>query len=110
MKVFALEVLRFTSPLMSDVRAADVARQVRRSSLGALANYRAAGRGRSRREFASKLAVALEEIDETQLWLEILRDANLAGQCDLTQVISEADELTRILSRSYQTASQPRRP
>lgn len=106
LKAHALQILKLTGPLMSDVRSSDVARQVRRSALGALANYRAAGRGRSGREFCAKLGVALEECDETELWLEILRDANLAAGRDLTPLLVEAGELTRILSRSYQTASK----
>lgn len=36
------------------------------------ANYRAALRSRYKAEFFSKLSIAVEETDETEMWLDIL--------------------------------------
>lgn len=35
-------------------------------------NYRVALRGRSKREFYSKLSIVVEETDETEAWLDLL--------------------------------------
>jgi four helix bundle protein len=40
------------------------------------ANYRAACRARSDKEFISKMNIVLEEADETVFWLEIILDKN----------------------------------
>jgi len=48
-----------------------------RSASSVAANYRAACRARSKAEFVAKLSIAVEEADETVLWLELIRDGGL---------------------------------
>jgi four helix bundle protein len=43
------------------------------------ANYRAVGRARSRAEFVSKLAIVIEEADETVFCLELLADSAIVS-------------------------------
>ena len=49
-------------------------RQLLRSGTSVAAHIREASRARSNEEFTSKLGVALQEADETQMWLELLRE------------------------------------
>ena len=49
-----------------------------RAGTGLAANYRAACRARSRVEFASRMAVVVEEADETEFWLDILQSKGRA--------------------------------
>ena len=70
------------------------------------ANYRAACRGRSRREFIAKLGVAVEEADETVFWLELIERTGLSPSAALKTVRGEAQELRAILARSHRTARQ----
>jgi hypothetical protein len=48
------------------------------------------GRARSRREFLAKLAVVIEEADESAFWLELL-DAGLVPEIKLKALRSEAN-------------------
>src|SRR5262249_35247805 len=57
-----------------DIR--EMGRQLLRSGTSVAANYRARGRARSHKEFCSKLGVVVEEADESQLWLELLPEAD----------------------------------
>jgi four helix bundle protein len=41
------------------------------------ANYRAAGRSRSKADFISKIGIVVEEADETVFWLEMLADSGI---------------------------------
>lgn len=41
------------------------------------ANYRAALRGRSKAEFFSKLSIAVEEADETEMWIDLLIESKI---------------------------------
>ena len=68
------------------------------------ANYRAACRGRSRAEFASRLAIVEEEADESAYWLELIIEGQLMNRTRVEPLLREADELTRIFSRSVKTA------
>jgi four helix bundle protein len=74
------------------------------------ANYRAACRARSRREFAAKIGVVVEEADETYGWLALLVQTNLLTREVAQPAIDEADELTAIFSASFKTASRPPLP
>ena len=46
----------------------------------------------------------MEEVDESALWLEILREAEICSGTQTVPLWKEADELTRILVRSRETA------
>jgi four helix bundle protein len=58
MKQFAFDVVAITRSLPRSVSNGVLARQLLRAATSVAANYRSAGRARSRREFVSRLAVA----------------------------------------------------
>jgi hypothetical protein len=60
--------------------------------------------GRSRREFIAKLGIAVEEADESVFWLELLADTGMGPGGDQVMLRREAEELLKILARSYRTA------
>jgi four helix bundle protein len=68
------------------------------------AHYRAVCRAKSRADFINKLAGAIEEIDESALWLEILSESGICPATATMPLWREADELTRIFVRSRETA------
>lgn len=73
-------------------------RQLLRSATSVAAHVREASRARSADEFASKLGGALQEADETQLWLELLRET-CGVKLQLTQPLEkEASELIAIFT------------
>jgi four helix bundle protein len=63
-KGFALRVLKLIEQLPNTIGGRVLANQVARSATSVGSNYRAAGRARSRGEFASKLGTVAEEADE----------------------------------------------
>src|SRR6266850_1922801 len=69
---FAVRILRFVRTLPRDPATDAVVRQLARSSTSVSANYRAAGRARSRAEFIAKVGVVAEEADEAEHWLAVL--------------------------------------
>lgn len=78
--------------------------QILRSATSVAANYRSACRGRSAAEFASKVSIALEEADETGLWLELIGEGGLLSPARLKDLQQECNELTAILFTSQRTA------
>jgi four helix bundle protein len=68
------------------------------------AHYRAVCRAKSRADFTNKLSGAIEEVDESALWLEILSEAGICASSKTSPLWREADELTRIFVRSRETA------
>ena len=68
------------------------------------ANYRAAGRARSRAEFIAKIGTVVEEIDETVFWIEMLSDTGILPAAATKDLLAEANELLAIFAASQRTA------
>lgn len=101
---FAVRVLRMAENLPHNVSGQIVARQISRSGTSVAANYRAALRGKSRPDFINKIAIVLEEADETSFWIELAERANLVHQEKVRLLRSETEELVRIFSATKRTA------
>ena len=77
--------------------------QLLRAATGTAANYRAACRSRSAREFSARLSVCIEEVDEAELWLDIIETNGLGPLETVRQLRSEATQLRAIFARSRTT-------
>lgn len=100
---FAVRVLKMTGHLPRTAAGRAVAAQIARSGSSVAANYRAALRGKSRADFACKIATVLEAADETAFWLELSELAELLPAGKLKALREEAEELTRIFSATLNT-------
>ncbi|MCJ8154969.1 four helix bundle protein [Chryseobacterium sp. SSA4.19] len=61
------------------------------------ANYRAVTRARSDKERFAKLCIVVEEIDETQLWLEIIEELKYLDAEKISYQKSEYEELVKVI-------------
>ncbi len=107
-KKFAVDVIRFAKAIPKDHINDEIASQLTDAATSTAAHYRAVCRAKSRADFIHKLSGAVEEIDESALWLEILAEAGISPRTQTGPLWSEADELTRILVRSRETARASR--
>ena len=78
-------------------------RQLIRSSSSVGANYRAACRAKSRKDFINKLKIVEEEIDESMYWLELFSKAQDNDKERLDALWKEANELLAIIVSSIKT-------
>ena len=76
-KDFALRVIRLCSTLPKSGPPDVIGRQLVRCGTSVGAQYREAHRARSIAEFISKLESAIQELDETVYWIELLVDAKI---------------------------------
>jgi four helix bundle protein len=83
-------------------------RQLLRSGTSVAAHVREASRARSTAEFCSKLDGALQEADESQLWLELLRDDCEIRSEQLRNLLRETDELIAIFVSIVEKAKRDR--
>ena len=109
-KKFAVDVIRFAKTLPRDSINAQITAQLTDAASSVASNYRAVCRARSRADFINKLGITIEEADEAALWLEILAEAGIASQSAINSLWQEAEELTRILVRSRETARNRQSP
>ncbi len=78
--------------------------QLNKSSSSVGANYRAALRGKSSRDFINKLKIVEEEADESAFWLKMFRSILKDNQETLQRLNKEANEIVAIVVASIKTA------
>ena len=103
-KNFALQIVKFYVSLPKTTESQILGKQVLRSGTSVGAHYREATRARSTAEFISKIEGALQELEETIYWLELLSEAGILPSHQVHNHLREADELMRILVSSAKTA------
>lgn len=102
--VFSAKIMDLVEKLPETKAVCVVSDQILRSSSSVGANYRAAGRSKSLRDFINKLKIVEEEADETLYWLELLERRNVVPSEMLKPLIIEANELVSIFVASINTA------
>src|SRR5688500_10350826 len=96
-KRFAVDVVHLTRELPNTLDGRRIGQQFLDCGTSVAANYRSAGRARSRAEFIAKMGVVEEEADETLFWLELMIDSSLVTRQRAERLLKEADELTAIV-------------
>lgn len=81
-------------------------RQLIRCSSSVGANYRAALRGKSDKDFINKLKIVEEEADESMYWLEIFLEIEPKNKEEIKTLLKEATELLAITVTSIKTAKR----
>jgi four helix bundle protein len=107
-KQFALRIIKLYASLPKTTEAQILGKQVVRSGTSVGAHYREAKRARSTAEFISKVEVALQELDETIYWLELLCESEIVAETRLSSLRDEAEQLMKILVTSAKTAKKNR--
>jgi four helix bundle protein len=95
---FALRIIRLFNALPTNEVGRTIGKQVLRSGTSVGAHYREGVRSRSDAEIISKWGGALQELEETSYWLELLVEAELIPATQLIELMRECDELTAILT------------
>jgi len=106
LKKYAYRIVKLTDAIPNSITSKIIKNQTLRAGFSAAANYRSACRGYTKKAFASKLAIAFEEIDESVFWLEVIVDIKLLSLSRVELLIQEGEELTKILAQSLITANK----
>lgn len=101
---FARRIFTLCEVVRSRPGGHEPANQLQKAASSAAANYRAAARARSPKEFVAKLGVVNEESDEAVYWLEFIGNTALAMGDELKLLQVESRELRAIFAASYGTA------
>ncbi|HEY2761661.1 MAG TPA: four helix bundle protein [Pirellulales bacterium] len=105
-KSFALRIIKMYTKLPKSAVAEVLGKQVLRSGTSVGAHYREARRARSTAEFISKIEVAIQELDETTYWLDLIVSSEIISSGRLINLQKEAGELLAILVASVKTAKR----
>jgi four helix bundle protein len=95
---FAVGIVKTGRRLQLDRREWVLSKQLIRSGTSIGANIEEAIAAQSKKDFLSKMSIALKEARETHYWLRVIRDSGHANGVETEAHIPECQELIRLLS------------
>ena len=104
-KRFAHRCVKLALSLPETTLGKHIRGQLVRCSTSVAANYRATCLAQSQASFVSKISIVVEECDESEFWLEFVIDAELIPKEKVSDLMQEANELSRIFISSRKTIS-----
>lgn len=93
-KRFSIQIIDLVESMSFSIPKKVVSYQLVKAGTSVGANFRAAKRARSDKEFAAKIQIVLEEVDECCFWLEIIQEKKWM---DVDEYSKEGNELTAIM-------------
>jgi four helix bundle protein len=95
---FALRIVRLYTSLPKSTEAQVLGKQVLRSGTSVGANYREGHRAKSDPDIVNKFGSVLQELDETDFWLDLLVRAEIVSAQKASPLIKETNELIAIFT------------
>ena len=103
---FAKRVAKCYRFLLDKKKETILSKQILRSGTSIGANIREGLFAQSRKDFISKMNIALKEAGETDYWLEIIYSADYLTEVEYKSVKKDTDELVKMLSSIVKTTKE----
>ena len=103
-KHFAIRVIRLYQYLTDNKKEFVLSKQLLRSGTSIGANVREAGRAQSKKDFISKMNIALKEAAESEYWLELLYETDYLNEIEFKSITDDISELNRLLISIVKTS------
>jgi four helix bundle protein len=105
-KIFAHDCIKITGLFPNNYLSNHIKGQLIRCSTSVAANYRATCIAQSKASFIAKISIVIEEVDESNFWLEFALDEKLIQEDKVNYLLKESSELMAIFMASRKTASK----
>ena len=105
-KKFAVRIVNLYKYLCNDKKEYVLSKQILRSGTSIGANIAEAECGISKKDFLSKIYIALKECVETIYWLDLLYETGYIDERMYLSMKSDCDELRRMLYATTKTTSE----
>ncbi|QQS49609.1 MAG: four helix bundle protein [Acidobacteriota bacterium] len=106
---FAVRIIRLSARLPKTSAGIHIAGQILRSGTSPAPNYGEARGAESHADFVHKLGIVLKELNETSIWLRIIKQGEIFNSESMTEICEECGELSRIFTSSLKTARKVKR-
>ncbi|MDO4165491.1 MAG: four helix bundle protein [Bacteroides sp.] len=100
---FALRIVRMTRFLREEKQEFILSKQILRSGTAIGALVRESEFAQSRADFINKLSIALKETNETDYWLNLLKDSDYITDSSFNSIENDCGELIALLVSSIKT-------
>lgn len=95
---FAIRIVKLSQYLQNEKKEFILSKQVLRSGTAIGALVRESEYGQSKTDFIHKLSIALKEANETEYWLNILKDTGYIEEKLFISVSDDCKELLKIVN------------
>ncbi len=103
---FAIRIVRLHEYLCEDKRKYTLSKQLLRSGTSIGANISEAVQAQSKKDFVSKMNIALKECAETQYWIRLFAATNYLAKSESESILSDCVELGKLLTSIVKTSSE----
>ena len=103
---FAKRIAKLYRFLVDKKKETIMSKQILRSGTSIGANIREGLFAQSRKDFISKMNIALKEAGESDYWIEILYSADYLTEMEYKSLKNDNDELIRMLSSIVKTTKE----
>ncbi len=105
---FALATIKLYQSL-TNKKEFVLSKQLLRSATSIGANIEEATAGQSRADFLSKMSIASKEARESNYWLRLLRDSQIASAEEIQPLLIESESLIRILTAIVKSTAETKK-
>ena len=102
-KHFAVRIVRLYQYLCSEKKEFVLSKQLLRSGTSIGANLAESECAITRKDFLSKIYIALKECNETLYWLDLLQETGYLSQAEYLSIKSDCEEIRKMLSSTTKT-------
>ena len=106
---FAVAIIKLCSSLPKTQAGKHASGQLLRCGTSPAPNYGEARGAESRNDFVHKLRIILKELNETGIWLEIIRRSEMLSSGIVGPIKEECTELSKIIASSIQTVKRKKK-
>jgi four helix bundle protein len=100
---FAVRIVNLYKYLTADKKEYVMSKQILRCGTSIGANLAEAEYAITKKDFLSKIYIALKEASETRYWLQLLYDTKYLEKMQYQSLLRDCEELLRILSATTNT-------
>ena len=102
---FAVRIVKLYQYICNNKKEYVIFKQLLRSGTSIGANIQEALNGQSKRDFLSKMNIALKEAGETQYWLRLLTATEILTEKESRSILDDCTELLKMLTSIVKTTS-----
>lgn len=100
---FGKRIVRMCIYLENDKKEYVLSKQLKRSGTAPGALVRESEHAESRKDFIHKLSIALKEANESEYWLEMLKEGNYISDVEFKSIQDDCLEIIKILASIVKT-------
>jgi four helix bundle protein len=100
---FALDIISLYKYLTIREKEYILSKQVLRSGTSIGANIKEGIQGQSKKDFLSKISIALKEAEETEYWIQLLKHSNYIDEKTASSLLKNCKEVIKILVNTIKT-------